>query len=238
MSSTPLPNPFARKPPRIGLVHATALAMSPIEAAFDSLWPEAMRMNLLDASLSVDRAVHAELQPDMFGRFRQLADYAVGTGCDALLFTCSAFGPAIEAVAREQSVPVLKPNEAMFELALQRAAEGKTRVALVATFEPSIGSMADEFRRLAQSREIPVEFCTLFVPEAMDDLARGEPALHHRKIAAAAASELGSCDTVMLAQFSMAAAQRDVSAAVPRSQVLSSPECAVSALKERVLGVA
>ena len=35
--------------PRVALIHATALALGPIAAAFERLGPQARRMNLLDA---------------------------------------------------------------------------------------------------------------------------------------------------------------------------------------------
>jgi Asp/Glu/hydantoin racemase len=67
-----------------------------------------------------------------------LGRYAAGTGADAILFTCSAFGPCIEAVACDHaSIPVLKPNEAMIEHA---AARGR-RIGLLSTFAPTLDSM-------------------------------------------------------------------------------------------------
>src|SRR6478735_1299505 len=104
--------------PRIALIHATALSVAPILSAFDRHWPQARRMNLLDDSLSVDRAAAGALTPAMVRRFEDLARYAQGTGCSAILFSCSAFGPAIEAAGRATGLPTLKPNEAMFQQAL------------------------------------------------------------------------------------------------------------------------
>ena len=69
--------------PRIALIHATALAVAPIAAAFDRHWPQARRMNLLDDSLSVDLAQAGRLDDAMVQRFKDLAVYAKGTGCDA-----------------------------------------------------------------------------------------------------------------------------------------------------------
>src|SRR5206468_2748136 len=82
---------------RIALIHATPLAMAPIAESFARLWPEASLMNVLDDSLSADRAAAGALTPAMIGRFEQLARYGADAGADAILFTCSAFGPAIEA---------------------------------------------------------------------------------------------------------------------------------------------
>jgi Asp/Glu/hydantoin racemase len=214
--------------PRIALIHATPLSIEPINAAFALLWPEAERMNLLDDSLSRDRQRDGELTPAMTGRFITLAQYAKGTGADAILFTCSAFGPAIEAAGRAVGIPTLKPNEAMFEQALGM---GK-KLTLVATFAPSIDSMAPEIEQMARERNLAIDLRTVHVPGAMDDLAAGRTEEHHRKIADAVAQVAGS-DAIMLAQFSMSASQPAAQART-RCPILTSPECAVAALRARM----
>src|SRR6267154_4588341 len=81
---------------RITLVHALKHSIVPVEASFAKLWPEARLMNLLDDSLSADLARDGALTDAMTERFLALARYAKSTGADAILFTCSAFGPCIE----------------------------------------------------------------------------------------------------------------------------------------------
>ncbi|MFC5497602.1 aspartate/glutamate racemase family protein [Caenimonas terrae] len=219
-------------PPRIALIHATALAVDPIAAAFERHWPQAQRMNLLDDSLSVDRGKSGQLTDSMVQRFIDLATYAKGTGCNAILFTCSAFGPAIEAAACAVQLPTLKPNEAMFAQALALCPAAGGKLGLIATFQASIASMSGELLQMAQERGIPIELRSAFVPDAMQDLAEGRADEHHRKVAAAA-QQLAGCDVVMLAQFSMADAQPAVQQALA-CPVLSSPDCAVLALKKEV----
>ena len=221
--------------PRIALIHATALAVEPIAAAFIRHWPAARRMNLLDDSLSVDRAEAGSLMPAMVQRFIDLAGYARGTGCDAILFTCSAFGPAIEAAGAAVGLPTLKPNEAMFKQALDGCAAAGGTLGLIATFEASIASMAAELQLMAQQRGQRIDLRTAFVAGAMQDLAEGRTAQHHQKIADAA-PQLAGCDVVMLAQFSMADAQPLVQAQLA-CPVLSSPDCAVLALKRTMTDV-
>jgi len=220
-------------PPRVALIHATALAIEPIGTAFARHWPQAQRMNLLDDSLSVDRARDGALTDAMVQRLIDLALYARGTGCSGILFTCSAFGPAIEAAGRATGVPTLKPNEAMFEQALSMAAPGRAiKLGLIATFQASIPSMSEELQAMARQQGASIDLRAVFVPEAMDDLAQGRADDHHRKIAQAA-RPLADCDTVMLAQFSMAAALPLVQHEL-KCPVLSSPDCAVHALKQRM----
>ena len=218
--------------PRIALIHATALAVDPIAQAFIRHWPQARRMNLLDDSLSVDHAEAGQLTPAMVRRFVDLAGYAKGTGCNAILFTCSAFGPAIEAAGEAVRLPTLKPNQAMFEQALDGCATAGGKLGLVATFEASIPSMSAELLQMAKQRGKPIELHAEFVAGAMQDLAEGRAGQHHEKVAQAA-RKLAGCDVVMLAQFSMAAALPLVKQSLG-CPVLSSPDCAVLALKDRM----
>jgi hypothetical protein len=142
-----------------------------------------------------------------------------------MLFTCSAFGEAIDAVARQASMPVLKPNEAMFEEALQA---GKT-VGLLATFQPSIPSLEQKFVTMAAAQRKAVKLETLWVPDAMAALTAGDAETHDRLIAEAAPL-LAHCNVVMLAQFSMARALLAVQQTI-RCPVLTSPASAVAKLK-------
>jgi hypothetical protein len=210
---------------RIALIHATPVAMPPVVEAFRQGWPEVDTMNLLDDALSTDLARRGTLDTHLMQRIAALAGYATDLGIDGILYTCSAFGAAIEAVARTATMPVLKPNEAMFEDALQ-AGHG---VGLLATFQPSIPSMEQEFVAMAQALGKPARLEAVWVSGAMEALTAGDAEQHDRLIAAAA-SRLAHCDVVMLAQFSMARALPAVRQAIG-AQVLTSPDSAVAKLK-------
>jgi hypothetical protein len=210
---------------RIALVHAVTAAMEPISDAFRELWPEAECSNILDDSLPGDLEKSGGLTPAIFGRFDTLGNYAVDLGADGLLFTCSAFGEAIEAVARKAPFPVLKPNEAMFEEAFGYGAE----IGMLATFGPSVPSMESEFDEMAKARGLNARIRTICVPEAMAALRQGDAA-RHNALLAQAAPQLAECDAVMLAQFSTSRAEKAVAArlSIP---VLTSPKAAVRKLR-------
>jgi len=210
--------------PRIALIHALAHSVAPINDAMARSWPEAMRVNLLDDSLSSDLA-QGRGGSAMEARFISLAAYAIGSGADAILFTCSAFGPCIEAVARAHApMPVLKPNEAMIE---QAAAQGR-KVGLLSTFAPTLASMPPEFPS-------SIELVPKLVEGGMAALDRADRATHDRLVVEAS-KDLRDCDLIALAQYSMAPVADAVAEATGRP-VLTTPDSAVQKLK-KMLGVA
>lgn len=216
---------------RIALIHALAHSPPPIEAAFARLWPEVRRTNLLDDSLSADLARDGALTPAMTERFLTLARYAANTGADAILFTCSAFGPCIEACAEALApMPVLKPNEAMIEEALALA--GRTgRIGLMASFAPTLASMPPEFAAAAPG----ITLVPCLAEGSLAALDRGDGPEHDR-LAALAAAALKDCDAIALSQFSLARAAEGVAQATGKP-VLTTPDSAVRKLK-RLLGAA
>lgn len=213
------------KTPRIALIHALSHSMAPINEAFSRDWPQARLMNLLDDSLSADLAANGKgLDAAMHDRFLRLGQYAADCGCEAILFTCSAFGPCIDAVAKQHAlIPVLKPNEAMITDA---AASGK-RVGLVATFGPTLESMPPEFPST-------VGLDCLLATGALDALNAGNPQAHDALIAQAAKhlAERG-VQVIALAQFSMARARALVEAQTGLP-VLTTVDSAVRELQRRL----
>jgi hypothetical protein len=113
----------------------------------------------------------------------------------------------------------------MFAEALRH---GKT-VGLLATFQPSIPSLEQEFQEMVASGGQDVQLVSVWVPDAMAALAAGEADRHDHLIAEAARG-LPQCDVVMLAQFSMARALPAVRQGL-RCPVLTSPDSAVAKLK-------
>jgi aspartate/glutamate racemase len=211
--------------PRIALIHALTHSIAPINEALERDWPAAMRMNLIDDSLSADLARSGRgLDEAMHDRFQRLAQYAVDTGAQGILFTCSAFGSCIEAVARRHAgIPVLKPNEAM----VAEASAGAGKLGLLATFGPTLESMPPEFP--------PGADLELALAEgALDALNAGDAQRHDELIVAQARHlrERG-CTRIALAQFSMARARKACEAATGLP-VLTTVDSAVRALRERV----
>ena len=216
---------MAAAAPRIALIHALAHSIAPVNLALDRAWPGCVRMNLLDDSLSADLAASPDgLHAAMTARFIALADYAIGAGVRGILFTCSAFGPCIDAVAlRWPRIPVLKPNEAMI---IDASRIGR-RIGLVASFAPTLASMPAEFP--ANVTVLPA-----LAEGALDALTLGDAPLHDQLVAEAARRVAArGCDVIALAQFSLARAASAVEHAV-RVPVLTTVGSAVRLLRERV----
>jgi Asp/Glu/Hydantoin racemase len=212
---------------KISLIHATPLAMQPIAQAFEQLWPAAQRMNVLDDRLSQDRAANGALTEAMVERVVSLARYAKAAGAHGILFTCSAFGPAIDEAARAVNLPTLKPNEAMFDEALDLCGRlgGTRRIGLLTTFAPAGVSMEAELREASARRTPEIVIVSACASGAMEALNAGDTVAHDRLVVQRAA-ELSACDVLMLGQFSMARAESAVSRATGKP-VLTSPGSAV-----------
>ncbi len=205
----------------IQLIHAVTAAKAPIHDAFDRLWPVARVEDLEDLSLPGDLAAAGLLTDDFTDRMAALIEHGVRAGASAVLFTCSAFGAAIDAAKEGVTIPVLKPDEAMIERALSLG----PRIGGLATFEPTIASLSAEIAAAGTSLDVTLRY----VPGALDALNDGRENDHHAMIAQAAAA-MPDVDVLLLAQFSMIGAKQAI-ADVPGRTVLTAPDEAVRKLK-------
>ena len=215
---------------RLILIHAMPVSIEPINTAFQREWPEAETVNILDDSLGKDLNSGTHGREHIEERIVALGKYGVHIGGSAILYSCSAFGEEIEAAKKEIEQPVLKPNEAMFEEAI----ESGGRIGMIATFKPSIPSMEHEFYEMAGRLNKQVKLDSIFVDGALAALSEGKADAHNEMIRKASAVFEGY-QSVMLAQFSAAQASVAVEEQLGCA-VLTSPESAVLKLKKRLMG--
>jgi hypothetical protein len=218
-----------REPPkpgqrRIALVHAIPVSIDPINQAFAEHWPEAWAFNLLEDSLIAGLAEAGGFTALFNRRVTDLCRYCVDVGADAILFTGSAFGPAVDAAKAKVTVPVLKPYEAMIAQAL---AAGHN-LGVVASFRGTFGPFKADVMAAAKH---PIGLFTEEATGALEALEAGDAAIHDRLVAEAAA-RLPACDAIMLAQYSMARA----APLVKHPKVLTPPDAAVLHLKQLLAG--
>lgn len=226
--------------PRITLISALAQSPGPAMEAMREVWPEAAATNLIDDSLAGDFAALGAITPAIMERFLTLGRYAAsatdGNGpTRGLLFTCSAFRPAILRVKADLPIPVVTPNEGAFDEALSRCRGGPDggTIGLLLTFAGSVAPLSGEIAAMAE--EIGQQ-CPRIVPQvadgALDALQTGDGDTHDR-LAAEAAERLPPVDVVVIGQFSMARAASLVEGR-RAEPVLTTPHMAVRKLRRLV----
>ncbi len=213
--------------PRIGLVHALHASIAPIEAAFVESWPEAETVSLYDQSLYADFNKTRSVTPDIFRRIESLLRFSRETGAEAILFTGSLFGEPVEAAREKMDIPVLTAYEAMIEEAFATAK--RPRLGMLSTAAGTGEMMSADIQEYAAANNREYELDARYVAGAIDALLWGDRE-EHDELVAAAAAQMGECDALLLAQFSMAPVAKRLPPVEGR-MVLTSPGSAVSKLK-------
>ncbi len=213
---------------RIALIHATRVAMEPIESAAKNLWPEADLFSILEEALSADRASERVPPAQLHDRIVEIARYAEKLNPDGILYTCSAFGEGIERAAATSHLPVLKPNEAMFDHALSHG----DNLVMIYTFTPSVAGMEKEFYQETAKRQSNATIRSVYAEGAREALDNGDIDTHN-SIVANTAKTIDHADAILLAHFSTATAA-SLTRAATTIPVLTSPESAISKMKQLV----
>ena len=226
--------------PRIALVSALAQSPGPALAAMAEVWPEAWAHNLIDDSLAADYAVLGAITPEIFERFLALGRYAASVSDGAhqpagVMFTCSAFRPAIDRVKSDLAIPVVSPNEGAFDEALDICARmpGGGRLAVLLTFAGSLEPLTGEIHAIAQQRGQAVpDIIGVVAQGALQALQAGDGAEHDR-LARQAAETIPAVDVTVIGQFSMARALPGI-APMRSEPILTTPHAAARKLRRLV----
>ena len=166
-------------------------------------------------------------------RFQSLASYATGTGCDAILFSCSVFSDSIDSVKKIFDLPVYKPNEAMLDAIYELAREKKDlKTVVMGTSQLSVESLSSEIGEWSKTNHASIQIDKLFIDQAFELLGKGQLDLHDALIINAVKKNQYA-DLIVFTQFSMASAYQQ-SQEVSSAPIFSAPIIAVQTLQSRI----
>ncbi|MBB5781284.1 aspartate/glutamate racemase family protein [Nonomuraea jabiensis] len=210
--------------PTIAVVNATPASMRPAADGLGEGFPEARAWHLLDDRLVTEADAAGGMTPALTRRMLALIDYAVRGGADAVLLSCSMYGPAAGLAQRLHEVPVTGSDEAMF------ADVARRRPGTVLVLGSLGSAAADSARRLSEVAG-GVEVRAIAAPGAVAAAAAGDWPDLTDALARAAAPGLDGVELVLLGQYSISPVRAELADRLGLP-VLSPPLAAARALRE------
>ncbi|GAA4091572.1 aspartate/glutamate racemase family protein [Actinomadura miaoliensis] len=220
----------------VAVVNAAPASMAPATRGLRDGFPEARPWHLLDDRLVTDADAAGGMTPALRRRMLALIDYAVRGGADAVLLSCSMYGPVVDVARELYPVPVTGSDEAMFE---DVAARRPRRVAVLGSLDSAV---ADSVRRLeavlartaGSPGAAPTRVVGVTAAGAADAASAGDHDRLLESLTAAADAHTGTVDAFVIGQYSLTPVHAALAErlSIP---VLSPPLMAARALRHRLL---
>lgn len=182
------------------MLHTVPGLITDMEARAQDAVPGLRVLHYVDESLLQDAIAKGTTPGHVRRRLVNYARYAEESGAQALLVSCSSIGEAATAAADFVSIPVLRIDSPMADLAVASGDRIGVLATLSATLGPTTRLVEDSAKRQNKTPTITARK----VDGAFSALRAGDRAMHDRLVLAAFSELAVECDVVVLAQASMA----------------------------------
>ena len=214
------------KPKTLGLIHTSATLVPLFQQLCQQSLPGVNVFNIVDDSLIKDVINRGELTAATARRVVDYVGSAEAAGADYILVTCSSIGAAVEAAAALTSVPVLRVDQPMADLAVEMG----TRIGVIATLPTTLGPTSDLVRRRAALAGKEIALTSRLCAGAFEALMSGDTARHDAMVAEALKELSDQVDVILLAQASMARVVEGLAENDRKVPILASPPQAIKHL--------
>jgi Asp/Glu/hydantoin racemase len=210
----------------IAMLHTVPGLIKDMEARAHDTVPGLRVLHYVDESLLQDTIAKGTTPGHVRRRLVNYARYAEESGAQALLVSCSSIGEAATAAADFVSIPVLRIDTPMAELAVVSGARIGVLATLSATLGPTTRLVQDSAKRQNKNPVITAKI----VDGAFNALRAGDRAKHDSLVLAAFSELAAECDVVVLAQASMARVIEHTQDHPGGPTVLTSPDSGMTQL--------
>lgn len=207
-------------------IHTGPVLVEVLKPLFAELLPGVRLVNIMDDGLLADVRAAGGLTQGLKERVLQYGKIAEQSGATAILNCCSSVGEAADEMAKSVAISVIKIDDSMCSLAVQKG----RRIAVLATVPTTLDPTERLIQRKAEEQGKTVETSRFLAGQAFDALLSGDPAQHDAILRSTILEAAVNHDVIVLAQGSMA---RLASAVQPETEtpILSSPRLGVEAVR-------
>lgn len=210
----------------IAFIHTSPSMIPVFKALADDRLKGHTIFNMVDESLLCDIIRDGKCPPSTARRLVGHVLAAESAGAEMILVSCSSMGRAVEASRALCSVPVMRVDEPMAELAVATGSRIGVIATLPSTLEPTVALIQSK----AASAGKTIAMTSQVVDGAFAAVISGDGATHDALVGAALKKLARGVDVIVLAQASMA---RVVNSLPPEDKpvpILSSPKLAIDRL--------
>lgn len=208
------------------VVHTGPATVQPLKQQFQQILPDVRVVNLMDDSLLNDVMAAGHLTEAVTGRIFSYMQLGQQMGAVALLNACSSVGEAASAARAAISIPIIKIDDAMAELAVAAGPRIGVAATVRTTLEPTVRLIKAKAAVAGRS----IEVTEALAEGGFQALLDGKPEVHDDIVRRTIQSLADKVDVIVLAQVSMA--RLIPSLTDLKVPVLSSPQSGVEAVRD------
>lgn len=212
----------------LALIHTSATLVPVFTALCNKFIPGVKIFNIADDSLIKNTIACGTLTPDTARRVAGYARSAEEAGADYIMFTCSSIGRAVETAATLVNIPVLRVDQPMAAMAVEKG----SRIGVIATLSTTLDPTTDLVRRNALQVGKEIELFPRLCEGAFEALMAGDAETHDKLVGDALKEMAESVDLIVLAQASMARVVDANPSLAEKLPILASPPIAMEYLSK------
>ena len=183
------------------IIHTNRLAGEDLMRLFADMAPDVTVRNIIDDSMLPEVLANGGVTPGVLRRYCTYAVQAEMAGADLIFSQCSSVGEAADIARGMVTVPLVKIDERMAEVACQTG----SRVGVVATASSTMGPTVRLIKRTAARLGTEATITEVLCADAFQRILVGDRKGHNEIVLAAIRTLMKGVDVVVCAQGSMLA---------------------------------
>jgi len=188
------------------IIHTNQLAGGDLTRLFNEMAPDVTVRNIIDDSMLPEVLSIGGITPGVLKRYCTYAIQAEASGADLIFSQCSSVGEAVDVARTMVSVPIIKIDERMAEVACQMG----SRIAVVATASCTMGPTTRLLSRAAERLGKRISLVEELRTDAFERMLAGDKKGHNELLLGRIRDLYSRVDVVVCAQGSMLALKPDL----------------------------